>query len=176
MLNLLTDTIRRTRQHHAIEHATIHALAREFPGQSFAGYSDPLGFTVYLPPATRPSSASTSVLIDEDIRRAVGDGLMRLQAGEAHLAIHPNCGTNFATSALLVSLGAMVANSTRRHPMDRLMWTMLLVLPLLLLGQRLGNRLQRYTTLAEVGDRWVADVQEVPLSLGRARVFRVAFD
>lgn len=171
MLTLLTDTIRRTRQHHAIEHATIHMLSREFPEQSFAGYSDPLGFTVYLPPSSQPKA-----IIDEDIRRAVGDGLLRLQAGEPHLAIHPNCGTNFATTGILVSLGAMIVNSGRRHPADRLLWTMLIVLPLLLVGYRLGNRLQRYTTLAEVTDRWVADVQEVPVSLGRTRVFRVMFD
>ena len=176
MLNLLTDTLRRTRQHHAIEHATIHMLTREFPNQPFVGYSDPLGFTVALPPAATNTSPATSVLIDEDIRRAVGDGLLRLQAGEAQLAIHPRCGTNFATTGLLVSLAAVLVNSTRRPPADRLLGTLLLVLPMLLLGQRLGNRLQRYTTLAEVGDRWVADVQELPVSLGRLRLFRVLFD
>src|SRR4051812_5842427 len=82
----------RTRQHHAIEHATIHMLAERFPRQPFSGISDPLGFTLY------------GNVSEESARRAVGDALLRLQAGQSELAIHPNCGTNLATTGLLVTL------------------------------------------------------------------------
>ena len=47
LITLVREVVRRTRQHHAIEHATLHLLAARFPGKSFAGYSDPGGFTVY---------------------------------------------------------------------------------------------------------------------------------
>ena len=47
MIALLQDIARCTRQHHAIEHATIHMLSARFPRQSFSGFSDPRGFTVY---------------------------------------------------------------------------------------------------------------------------------
>ena len=97
----LAAAIRRTRQHHAIEHATIHLLTARFPGQRFSGLSDAFGFTIYAD-------------VDEmDLRRAVDDAILRMRAGEAGLAIHPNCGTNLATSALLAT-GAALIGSRRR--------------------------------------------------------------
>ncbi len=70
MIDQLTDLVQRTRQHHGIEHATIHILTARHPGKRFSGLSDPLGFTI-LGDVGEP-----------DLRRAVGDALLRLQAGE----------------------------------------------------------------------------------------------
>ncbi|MCB9158527.1 MAG: hypothetical protein H6644_01505 [Caldilineaceae bacterium] len=159
---LFDDIIRRTRQHHAIEHATIHLLSARLPGQRFSGLSDPAGFTIYGD-------------VDEVVlRRAVGDALLRLQAGEARLAIHPNCGTNLAVTALLTTASAFVAAGASRRVVDRIPLTFMLALPALVLSRPLGLRVQQYTTLADVGDRWVADV--FPVGGGAFHAHRVVFD
>lgn len=156
------DIIRRTRQHHAIEHATIHLLTARFPNQRFSGLSDPVGFSIYGD-------------VDEyALRRTVGDALLRLQAGEAQLAIHPNCGTNLAVTALLTTTAALLAASTSRRLIDRIPLTFMLALPALVVSRPLGMRMQQYTTLADVSDRWVADVY--PVGAGALRAHRVVFD
>lgn len=156
------DIIRRTRQHHAIEHATIHLLAARFPNQRFSGLSDPVGFSIYGE-------------VDEyALRRAVGDALLRLQAGEARLAIHPNCGTNLAVTALLTTASALLAAGVGRRTIDRIPLTFMLALPALVVSRPLGMRMQQYTTLADVSDRWVADVY--PVGRGPLRAHRVIFD
>jgi hypothetical protein len=137
-------------------------LAGRFPQQRFSGLSDPLGFTIYGE-------------VDEyDLRRAVGDALLRLQAGESALAIHPNCGTNLATTGVLATLVAMLMSGGKRSPTDRFILTLLWMLPALVFARPLGYRLQGYTTLADVADRWVADIQ--PMHFGRVKAQRVYFE
>ena len=162
MITLLTDLLRRTRQHHAIEHATVHMLTARLPHQRFGGYSDPLGFTIY------------GNVEEEPLRRAVGDALLRLQAGEHELAIHPNCGTNLATTTLLVGLAAALGASGKRRFSERFSTALLLVLPTLAFSRPLGFHLQTYTTLADVGDRWVADIR--PVKVGKMQAYRVLFE
>ena len=162
MLTLLADILRRTRQHHAIEHATIHMLSARFPHQRFTGHSDPLGFTLY------------GDVHEEQVRRAVGDALLRLQAGEHQLAIHPNCGTNLATTSLLVSFAALIASLGKRSLLEKFTKMVILTLPALVMARPLGFRLQTYTTLPAVGDRWVAEIR--PITLGRVRAYRVLFE
>lgn len=158
----LSALLRRTRQHHALEHATIHLLAASNPYVALAGLSDPLGFTLYGKVAT------------EDVWRAVRQALLRLQAGEAALAIHPNCGTNLATSVVLVTGAALLGNARpQRRLSDRIASTGLLVLAALFVARPLGMRLQRYTTLADVSDRWLVNVQQ--LSTGRGQTHRITF-
>lgn len=156
----LSAAIRRTRQHHAIEHATIHLLTARFPGQRFSGLSDAFGFTIYAD-------------VDEmDLRRAVDDAISRMRAGEASLAIHPNCGTNLATTALLAT-GAALTGSRCRGLLERLATSLLLVLAALVVAKPLGYRLQGYTTLADVDDRHLADIRLMPT--GGNRIYRVFF-
>ncbi len=162
MLTMLTDILRRTRQHHAIEHATIHMLSAHFPHQRFSGHSDPLGFTLY------------GDVQEDQVRRAVGDALLRLQAGEHQLAIHPNCGTNLATTSLLVSFAALIASLGKHSLLEKFTKMVILTLPALVMARPLGFRLQTYTTLPAVGDRWVAEIR--PITLGRVRVYRVLFE
>ncbi len=160
MLPALAAAIHRTRQHHALEHATIHLLTARFPGQRFSGLSDPSGFTLLAD-------------IDEvDLLRAVDDALLRLQGGQKALAIHPNCGTNLATTALLATGAALVGNR-RSGRLDRLATSLLLVLLALVVAKPLGYRLQGYTTLADVDDRRLADIGL--LFDGVSRVYRVTF-
>jgi hypothetical protein len=162
MLTLLHDLVRRTRQHHAIEHATLHMLAARLPRQHFSALSDPLGFTIY------------GEVAEADLRRAVGDALLRLQAGEAMLAIHPNCGTNLAVTGALVTLIALLTGSGRRNLVERFTTTLIFVLPTLVWSRPLGYHLQTYTTLADVGDRWVAEIR--PVSVGAMKAYRVLFE
>jgi hypothetical protein len=162
LLTLLRDGIRRTRQHHAIEHATLHLLAERFPQRSFAGYSDPLGFIVY------------GQVDSYGLRRAVADAMLRLQAGESHLAIHPNCGTMLASTAFLVAIAALIGGAGQRTIIGRFTGMLMWVVGALLVSKPLGLRLQRYTTLADIGDRWLVEVR--PLSTGKIPVQRVIFE
>lgn len=162
MLDAIPTLLRRTRQHHALEHATIHLLAAAHPYVSLAGLSDPLGFTLYGKVAT------------EDVWRAAREALLRLQAGEAALALHPNCGTNLATSVVLATTAALLGSAgPKRRLLDRITSTGLLVMTALFVAGPLGMRLQRYTTLADVGDRWLVNVQQ--LSSGRGQTHRITF-
>jgi hypothetical protein len=162
LLSRLRGLAQRTRQHHAIEHATLHLLAAAFPERSFAGYSDPQGFTIY------------GAVETETLRRTVGEALRRLQAGEAHLAIHPNCGTVLATSTLLATVGALAGMSGRRRPpFDRFASGLMLVLAGQMAGQPLGLWLQSYTTDPAVARRELVAVR--PLRAGPVRAHRVVF-
>lgn len=161
MQTLIADLIRSTRQHHAIEHATLHLLAARRPGESFSGISDPWGFTI-LGEVDEPT-----------LRKAVGDALLHLHAGERHLAIHPNCGGNLAVAGLIVTLVALLAGGGRRPFWDRYPTALIFVLPALVLARSLGYHVQRYTTLADVADRWVAAIE--PVELFGAQAHRVSF-
>jgi hypothetical protein len=163
MLTIISDLVRRTRQHHAIEHATLHMLGARFPNRNFAGYSDPLGFIIYGD-------------VDElSVRRAVGDALLRLQAGEAHLAIHPNCGTTLAAGTVMTTFAAMIgmAGPRRRTP-DRLASGLMFVLAAQVAAKPVGLWLQGFTTTADVADRWVAEIR--PLRAGSLQAHRVLFE
>ena len=194
MLGALAAVLQQTRQHHAIEHATIHLLAARFPRRVFVGMSDPWGFTLY------------GQLSSEAIEEAVGEAIQRLQDGEEELAFHPNCGTNLTASILLVTAAAFLGsldwrNSLLRPPegtfplgeegnpaaraespirrrpgsgrslLDRMTVTAGLMTLALLVSTPLGMRLQRLTTLTTIGDRVLAQV--VPLKRGQA--YRVTF-
>ena len=160
MLTQAKDALRHTRQHHAIEHATLHILAARYPSRRMVGYSDPRGFTIF------------GDLTEEAVRRAVSEAILRLQSGESQLAIHPNCGTNLAATGVLVTLAALIGGSMgRRDPFTRFSYALTLVLPVLVMAPALGQRLQRATTLANTSDRWVKDVRRVELAgIGAHRV------
>lgn len=75
---------RRIRQNHALEHATVTILSGKIAGLRISARSSSRGFIIFGP-------------VDlEKVREATAEALARLQAGEADLAIHPNCGTNIA--------------------------------------------------------------------------------
>jgi hypothetical protein len=141
-----------TRRNHALEHATLHVLARTHK-ISMAGHSNPTGFFLL------------GDLQIEDIANAAIEALTRLKAGESGLAVHPGCGTNLATTTLLSGTFAWAplqgARSTR--------WRLLLM-PLALvfavfgywLSKPLGPWLQKYiTTEADMGNMQVTDIRFV---------------
>ena len=93
---LIEQLLNRVRRNHALEHATINLLSRRHPGVPLVGISGPQGFTLY-------SSMSA-----EDIIPAARQALRALQSGAAALAIHENCGTNLAITAMLTTLATML--------------------------------------------------------------------
>jgi len=141
-----------TRRNHALEHATLHILARNHNGP-MAGHSNPTGYFIL-------GDIST-----DDLRAAADEAHARLNAGESGLAIHPGCGTNLATSALLAATFAWVPLKGRKSTLGRLA-----VLPLALafaalgfaLARPLGPALQQnITTEAHLGDLQIVDIRRV---------------
>ena len=147
LLNL--PLVLETRRNHALEHATLHVLARTYK-TSMAGHSNPTGF--YLLGDIRL----------EDIADAATEAMTRLKAGESGLAVHEGCGTNLVVAALLPAIFAWA-------PLNRVRSTRwrLLLIPLALafavfgyfLSKPLGPWLQKYiTTEADLGDMKITEI------------------
>lgn len=140
-----------TRRNHALEHATLHVLAQKYPNRMLAGHSNPTGFFIV---GDVPLEAVTD---------AATEALRRLRAGESQLAIHPGCGTNMATSALLgATLGWFVLRGARSTTgrLLRLPFAFGFALLGLVLSRPLGPLLQqKVTTDANLRALRVTDVR-----------------
>jgi hypothetical protein len=130
--------ISRIRRNHGLEHATLTTLARRFPRQPLAGYSDPGGCWI------------VGNLETEAVAEAATEALDRLRQGERSLAIHPNCGTNYAVAGTLAGLAgaaAMLGSHSRRSRLERLPLAALLATLALIAAQPLAYMIQsRLTT------------------------------
>ncbi|MGL4651431.1 MAG: DUF6391 domain-containing protein [Caldilineaceae bacterium] len=162
MINTIAGVARRTRQHHGLEHATLHLLAARVPNLRMAGLSDPLGFTLF-------GEADQA-----KVQRAVSDAMLRLQAGERNLAIHPNCGTNLATSGVMATGAALLARLGRGGPIDLAMRTLVYVIVALVAALPLGRRVQAFTTTGDLAGRWLLGVRT--RRLGPLTIHRVVMD
>ena len=149
-----------TRRNHAVEHATLHILARKFKNQSMGGHSNPTGFFLM------------GNFTKQDIQEAADEAMQRLRAGESGLAIHEGCGTNIATSTLLPATLAFVPMSRARSNF----WRFFLI-PFAIgmavggyfLSKPLGPWLQKHvTTEADLGSMRIVDI--VPVRKGLHRV------
>jgi hypothetical protein len=133
--------IQRIRSNHAMEHATIHMLASRIPNLTIAGRADNKGFFLY-------GEVST-----EAVRAAAEEALTRLQSGEAHLAVHPRCGTNLAVAGLLTGLSSLVVTAGRPQSMlDRLPRMILATTLAVLAAQPLGLVVQEKVTTSPKQD------------------------
>src|SRR5579859_1301577 len=94
---------RRVRQNHALEHATVTILTNDLPGLSVSARSNLRGFTIF---------ADLDPVL---VRRAADEAMERLRAGEAELAIHPNCGTNLAVGMSIALLGSLWSLTAMRQ-------------------------------------------------------------
>jgi hypothetical protein len=162
ILNL--PVLSRIRRNHGLEHATLHVLAQRFPNTSLAGHSDAGGFWILGEVPT------------EELQSAVQDAYRRLQNGESRLAVHPNCGTNFATAGLLAGVGAFLAmfgaGNRWRDRLERLPLAISLATMALIASQPLGLLLQReVTTSGELGSLEVIEV--IPSQRGPVEAHRV---
>jgi hypothetical protein len=141
------------RRNHALEHASLHILARKYDEKKLGGHSNPTGFYIFGEIAT------------DDIRDAVNEAVSRLRAGEKELAIHPGCGTNVATSMVLPAMFTLFPFQGTRSSRGRF-----LLLPIALLfgvfgfflSKPLGPWLQRnVTTEADLGEMRVMEIIHV---------------
>jgi predicted oxidoreductase len=129
---------RRVRQNHALEHATITILSRMVPDLSVSARSSADGFIIF-------GNVDLGVL-----RRAMDEALRRLQAGEAELAIHPNCGTNIAVGISLITLGTLFG-LTSDQPRTRIATAAASSIAGLMAARPVGQYVQRhFTTLPDL--------------------------
>ncbi|RPI94302.1 MAG: hypothetical protein EHM40_06980 [Chloroflexi bacterium] len=138
-----------TRRNHALEHATLHMLARTHK-TSMAGHSNPSGFFIF------------GELRTQDIRAALNEAYSRLRSGESGLAVHPGCGTNLVASAFLpATMAWMPISGVRSNRWRLLLLPIALVFGVLgfVLSKPLGTWLQRnVTTEANLGNMQIIDV------------------
>lgn len=149
-----------TRRNHAVEHATLHILARKFNKQSMGGHSNPTGF--YL----------MGLFTKDDIMDAATEAMQRLRSGESGLAIHEGCGTNMAASTLLPAMFAFVPMQRARTNVWRFLlmpFAIALAVAGYFLSKPLGPWLQKnVTTEAHLGNMRIVDI--IPVRKGLHRV------
>ncbi len=159
-----TPWFSRIRRNHGLEHATLHVLAERFSGKSLAGHSDTKGFWLI------------GDLQTEDVETAVQEALDRMKAGEKNLAVHPNCGTNFATAGTMAGVAGAAAmfgvGPRKRDKLDRLALAATLATLALIVAQPAGLFLQKYfTTSGEPGTLKVVEI--ILTKRGKLKAHRV---
>ena len=123
----------RLRRNHGLEHATLTILSQQFPYRPLAGYSFPGSFFLLGDVPT------------EQVREAVIQALVRMNNGERYLAVHPNCGTNYAVSGFVAGALAwlgMVGAKDKRDKVERLPLTIALAILGFIISQPLGPKIQ----------------------------------
>lgn len=145
----MLDLIKNVRQNHALEHATMHLLSRRNPQVRLVGRSTFSGFVIL-------GSVST-----QEIAAAATEALVRLQQGEAHLAVHPRCGTNLAVTSIFAGAAAFGATLGRpRNKLDRLPLALTAATLASILAQPIAHGVQQYiTTTPDAGGLHVAAVE-----------------
>lgn len=137
---------RRTRQNHALEHATVTILSGLVPDLRISAHSSSRGFSIFG---------------DVDLgqlRRALDEALRRLQAGEAELAIHPNCGTNLVVGVSLLTIGTLLGMTSSRAQ-TRIASTAVSSVAGMMAARPLGEFVQRhFTTLPDLEGVRVTDI------------------
>ena len=170
MPNVLSDILNqpllmRIRRNHGLEHATIHMLSSKYPRTQIAGRADANGFYIlgHLP--------------TDAIAESAEEAAARLRNGEGHLAIHPNCGTNFLTAGVLAGLAAFAAllggrTDRTRDRLERLPFAILATVAALIIAQPIGSAAQRHvTTTSDIGNLRIGDIHRV--RRGRTTVHRI---
>lgn len=149
-----------TRRNHALEHATLHILAHKYRNQSMAGHSNPTGFFLL---------GNFEI---EDVKSAVAEAFNRLNAGESGLAVHPGCGTNLVTAAVLPATFAWAPLRGAKSTFWRV-WLIPIAIVFAVFGyflsKPLGPWLQaNITTEADLGNMRIMDV--LPVRKGVHRI------
>ncbi len=161
---LETPLLSRIRRNHGLEHATVHILAKRFPGLNIAGHSDTGGFWILGNVPT------------EEVTEAVTQAHSRLRAGEIKLAVHPGCGTSRVTAGALAGAGSMVAlagvGRRWRDKLERFPLVVLLATLGMIVAEPLGLLIQkRVTTSGHLGNLEIVEV--VPHRRRRVMAHRI---
>jgi len=153
----------RIRRNHGLEHATISLLTQRFPYRRMAGYSYPGGFFLLGDVPT------------DQVREVVAQALSRMNNGERYLAVHPNCGTNYAVSGLVAGLLAwlgMAGAKSKRDQLRRLPLVISLATLGIILSVPLGPKVQEHITTS--GDPQSLSIVDIfPIRFGQFSMHRV---
>jgi hypothetical protein len=148
-----------TRRNHALEHATLHVLARSHRGR-MAGHSNPTGFFLL-------GDFST-----QELWSATTEALERLREGESRLAIHEGCGTNLATTILLSATLGWFPLRGSKSTLTRILlvpFAVAFAIVGFVISRPLGTWLQEnVTTEAFMGHMQIVDI--IPVRKGVHRV------
>ncbi len=138
----------RVRQNHGMEHATMHLLSWRNPYLQLMGRSTARGFLIYGDVDT------------QELASAASEALARLQRGEAHLAVHPRCGTNLAVTSLLAGAAAFSTSLGKpRSKWDRLPMALMAATVAALFAQPVAHRVQEsITTSPEAQGLFIASI------------------
>lgn len=109
------NVIERIRRNHALEHATLHMLATKIENLRGGGYAAPSGYYV------------VGDFDIEQIAWAANEAIRRMNEGQKHLAVHPGCGTNLATTGVMAGVLSFIGGNLIRKArwQDRLTFSML---------------------------------------------------
>lgn len=166
MIDQIRYQLGRIRRNHGLEHATIHMLSENHKNFSAQGNSNHRGFSLNI----------YGDISEEDVAAAVAEAYRRMKGGEAHLAVHPNCGTVLLTTAAMGALASQSAFSLeqrrqRRSRMDLSVFfnglpaAILAGVLSLILSKPVGLALQeKFTTDGNLGDLEVVSVRKVGAS------------
>jgi hypothetical protein len=153
--------ISRTRRNHGLEHATMHILGRKFPQVALAGHSDPNGYTII-------GNVDT-----EDVAEAAIEALKKLREGQSQLAVHKNCGTNFAVSGTFAGLAALLGTlgtgKEFKNKVARLPLMIVLATAALVVAQPLGPIIQKQITTS--GDPEALELVRVETAIRAGQKF-----
>jgi hypothetical protein len=157
----LTDIANIIRQNHALEHATIHVLSRYSPYARIMGRTTLSGYHI------------VGALSTQDVANAAAEALVRLQQGEAHLSVHPRCGTNLAVTGVLAGTAAFGATLGRpRSRLERLPLALMAATLAAIAAQPLAHLVQeRITTSPDVEGVYIENVER--LQSGMLAIHRV---
>jgi hypothetical protein len=139
--------VNRVRRNHALEHATITIVTERNPEMMLTGRSNRKGFYIF------------GRIPTEDLASAITEALRRLRGGEAELAIHPRCGTNFAVAGLMSGLSAALASRLKPRR-NRFGYAVLAALGALTVAPRVGSNAQLLTTSAQLAGLEVTGISK----------------
>ncbi len=144
----ITRLIRRVRQNHALEHATIEVLLERGARPPIGGNAALGGFFIY------------GRLPTEEVASAASEALQRLHGGERDLAVSPYCGTNLVVGAVLAGLLSGIIIRRKGILLQRLPIAAVAIMGASLMARPLGNEVQRrYTTLADLRGIHISSVR-----------------
>jgi hypothetical protein len=139
----------------------MHVLGKKFPQVAFGGHSDPNGFTII------------GNVTSEDVAEAAIEALKKLRAGQAGLAVHRNCGTNFAVSGIFAGLaawlGTLGVEQEFKKKAARLPLMIVLATAALVVAQPLGPILQKQFTTS--GDPEALELVRVETAIRAGQKF-----
>jgi hypothetical protein len=161
MLKSLVNSVRRN---HALEHATISILLSRHGPMRIVGRAVSDGFYIYGDIPT------------ERLRELADEALLRLQKGEAHLAVSPLCGTNIAVAGVLAGLGSYAAlGGAGQRRLGGVSGAIMAAMLAVLAAQPLGRLVQKhYTTSPDLQGVRIISVKPLSRQLFRVHKVRTA--